>query len=138
MNANYKAMDNKYDEELGELKESLKMSLRIIRKAIVNDNKILEEHYEEYGDLYVRIEDGMEGETPRKTEVIREPIAGKFRLEIKSMLECIALIDQKLGGIKGSAPSRSPDGAEGEELEGRGGKIDPRKWGNKTREKNEE
>lgn len=126
MAGEWKAMDNRYDEELALFKESIKRTLRILRTAIDDDNQALEDHYANFGDLYERTENTQGQMEPSK--LLMEPLAGKYRLEIKSLLECVALIDQKLGGTKGTATL--PEEGEGVRS---GGKINPRKWGEKTK-----
>lgn len=89
--------NNTDQEELLKLKESIVRELIVMRKAIEADANKLEEHFGEYGDLYYR----AEGEMDKKTELILIPLAGQMRLHLKSLLECVTIIDQKLGIKKG-------------------------------------
>jgi len=106
-------------QDLNSIKDSIWRSLNIMQKAIDVDNKALAIHLERFGDLYYRHPD----EENKKSELILVPLAAKMRLELKSLLECIAIIDQKLGGRE---PKQNDEEEEGE--------FDPKAYLNEGRE----
>lgn len=103
-------MQKNSDEELEKLRKSITEQLWIIRKAVDDNTKFLYDHYEKYDDLYMRKKSPDSGE--EKTDAVHQPLAAQFRLEIKSLLECLSIIDQKLN--KGDSRSKAEEEDEEE------------------------
>ena len=98
--------DHKKDsaERLAKMRSEIWESLEILREAMRISNEACREQLRVHGDLYYR----PDGEN--QTELVMTPLAAKARLELKSLLECVAIIDGKLGG----KPEKPDEESEGE------------------------
>ncbi len=96
--------------DLRNFRATIERQLLIIQRQIDDNSTYLEEYYEAHGDLYHRIDE----QDDKLTEILKQPMAALWRLDIKSLLECLAIIDTKL--MDGEPPVGGiPVGEEGEE-----------------------
>jgi len=84
---------------LTEFRKSIERQLLIIQREIDANSAYLEAYREQHGDLYHRIDE----QEDKVTEILKQPMAALWRLDIKSLLECLAIIDTKL--MEGEPPS---------------------------------
>lgn len=88
--------DSQTKEELLKLKWAIVRELIVMRRAIEKDADFLEGEWDAHGNILYHDEEGNE------TEMHHTFLAGQLRLQLKSLLECVTIIDQKLK-VQGAA-----------------------------------
>jgi len=91
------------------LRDSLVSNLELIQETIDRDEAELRAHLERFGDLKYRPVTGYDADGTKRygdaTEVVLEPLAGKYRATINSLLQSIRLIEAEI------LPEENPEGS---------------------------
>lgn len=96
--------------KLLDLRDSLVQNLEFIQECIDADYRKLKAYYERFGDLQYRAPlsynvDGKVTGYGTPTEIVIEPLAGKYRATINSLLQSIRLIESEI------LPEDNPEGS---------------------------
>lgn len=93
-----------------QLRDSLVLNLEFLQQCIDRDYEFLQEYFKRFGDLNYRpilSQNKIDGSQTygERTEVMLEPMAGKYRATIKSLLDSIRLIEAEI------LPEDNPEGS---------------------------
>jgi len=102
--------DEQINTALELLRDELVENLDFLTKVIKNDREKMQRYFREFGDLYPR-QRKMDGDGYSEEPIsdrAMEPLASQFRTSIKSLLDSVSVIENKLNNdptIKGAADS---------------------------------
>ena len=95
--------------ELTLLGEELRNQLSFIRKAIEEDRISLEEYREEFGDLKYRPPNSDGDGYGEPTELTMKPLVNEYRATINTLLNSLAIIENKLDNAKSFTPEKKEE-----------------------------
>lgn len=111
----------------------LRKQLAFIEESIKEDRLKLEAYKAEYGDLFYRPKNGPK-ERGLPTETVLHPLVSEYRMTIKSLLDSLTLIENKLGVDTGKG--EGGQGLEGDYI-GEGEEFDAEEYLRRSKKRRE-